>query len=432
MIRMVISAVLLCAGSLLAQETQPSGELLGTVVDANGGAIANAMVVVERVVPTSGPLNLPSVYPEWGKKVQSDASGAFKIEGVNPEAKYRVVIAAEGHRPAWLPLEVGVDGELKMEDLSDGRNDETHQVKGHVVDAQGKPVAGAIVRRSSTEGEDVDSVAVTDQQGNFLLTGTSNIVADLRISGPTFAAINVPKQKSGEAHEYKVTEGVTLKGKLVTDGKPVGWVTVGAMPMDVNSPSWSGEREAVTNEQGAYEFAHLSPHDEYRVYTKMKSVGELGAGMTMKQVPTGDDGQVIETEAEALVPTVTVSGVVKMPEGESVPEHLRATLKRDLAIDSISVIVGEDKKFTLVGVPVNETVLLTVRGTGTQSGWHLSAENASLDHSHPWALLGKVTGNVQGLEVLLEAGDFPGAKPDPEKVKKLKEMPLRGVEGEKK
>lgn len=420
-------------------------DLRGTLTDETANPLANATVYIYWLAPQQGPLNLPPVYADWGKKALTDASGKFVIENVEPGMAYSLVVVADGYAPSQIErLDINSEVDAKLIQMPQQRAEKEHAIAGRVLDEKGEPIWGAEVRSvgirtgnytGSGQMEGVDRLTVTNPKGEFVIT-TENTDAEIavRIGGPGFAAMAIDFQRPGGGSvDYKLTAGATIRGKLIKDGNPVPKITVGAMLTDRSFEHMTLEREAITNDEGIFVFEHVAANDEYHVYTKMKSAGEQGA-MKLTNIKTPNDNQAIELGDVALEPALVLAGKVQAGEGQALPRRVRLTLNRERAKDSISATTDAEGKFKLTGIPASEPIALQVRA----QNHYLSRENFSLDPLNTWRLMGIVDENIEDLEILLEPGSAPPS-PDQdtsedtsEKRKELESKRIRGVNPEPK
>ena len=439
---MIRCASLLC---VLVASIAPlqAAQMRGHVVDSSGSAVAKATVYLYWCAPTEGPLNLPSVYPEWGKHALSDAQGNFVIDNLDEAKLYSLLVVAEGFVPVQVERrDCTSEVEAQVREMPEDRKDPGRMVKGRVLDEQDKPVWGAEVRtvgmKTGNEHrwgrlQGIDPLTVTDPDGKFVITTHEpDLQLDLRIIKRGFATQLATFQPPGEqVHEYHLTTGANVTGKLMKDGQPAADITLGAVQVDASMEHNTGEREAVSDDKGVFTFPNLGAKDEYKFYTKMKSAGESGA-MTLVQVTTPGENETGDLGTVELKPAHTITAKLRVPEGEELPaENVRVTLRRNNAVDSITVAADSDGVVKLVGVPSGEQVLLLVQARG----FALAPENVSADPALSNRLIGKVDQDLE-LDILLEKSE-PGRRrsytqSDMEKREELFNQRLEGVAKEKK
>ena len=163
-------------------------DLAGVVRDQDGKPLGGASVFIYTAGPKEGVgILCPSCYADCRKRTATDKEGRFKIESLDPTLLFRVLVVAKGHRPEFVS-KINPAAKPIAVTLKPNRGEESpdRQVKGRVVDADGKPIPGAVVgirgvsRGQSTRfggNDDIDQVAVTNDEGLFLINGKTSFDA---------------------------------------------------------------------------------------------------------------------------------------------------------------------------------------------------------------------------------------------------------------
>jgi peroxiredoxin/protocatechuate 3,4-dioxygenase beta subunit len=405
-------------------------DLTGTVKNAEGDPVSGATVFIYTAAPKEGVGVLcPSCYADCRKRTTTDAQGRFTIESLDPALLFRVLVAAGDYQPKFVdkvdPSAKALSIKLKLASLGDTPD---ARVTGRVVNPEGKPVSGAVVNiRGVTRGEstrfggnpDIDPVAVTDDAGKFVIRGTEPFTAvGVDVEARTYARRVFQRLATGETvHELKLTEGVSVEGRLVKDGKPVPHAEVGIAGADRNSEIFVGDYSVATDEEGQFLFVNLPPRTSYFLYGRMKSLGSRGS-VPARRMQTQDDGSTLEAGDLKLEPAFTVAGEIRLTDGGRIPPKTRVMLSREEAWDTQQIEVDSQGKFRLEGVPP-ESVNLHAR----ISGYRLSTRNASLDR---YELVGRIRSDKTGLILEFEPG--PQHDPNISSARGLREEPLRGAE----
>ena len=127
-----------------------AGALRGTVVgDRDGRAVEGAAVTVHEAEPVGMNPGAPSLGRAFGHAL-TDARGSFRIDGVplvEPFAVQLVRVEAAGYRTVWRVAPPPGEDEDHVVRLVPGG-----AVSGRVVDAAGRPVAGATVHAALDAG----------------------------------------------------------------------------------------------------------------------------------------------------------------------------------------------------------------------------------------------------------------------------------------
>ena len=235
-------------------------------------------------------------YVQPGRWTQyNDKKGTFSIDVV-AEAVYKVQVAVDGYAAAWSgEIDTG-DNTAVLIKLTRGGS-----ISGRVVDAAGKPVAGAAILPGSTasaikpSGERVFEsevgVVTTDAMGQFTLKNLAEGAEILKITHPdyTYAMVEDIQVKTGCEHRIGTIvlhTGGTVEGVFCgNDGKPQGGVTLYAQNHSGFSTSEIKYGTVVTEPNGFYRFEHLPEEMVYLVRPRSyEQTGVVSCGF----VPTGN------------------------------------------------------------------------------------------------------------------------------------------------
>lgn len=438
-----ISSVLICIFSLLGVDRLPAAsnarpDLTGTVVNTSDAPVPRAMVFIYTAGPKHGTSSLcPSCYADCQKKAQTDADGRFKIESLDPNLIFRLLVVASGYESQFVSKVDPVKGPLKitLKPLSEAALKSNLRIKGMVIDEHGKPVPGAIVSPEgigmgqSTQwgGADryIEPMAVANQHGRFVLFCKSNIVdtvyatADGRGVAPQWVTL-----KPGSDYLLRLRDGVTVTGQVLHEGKPLKGVMVGVTTTDRTCGNYFNCDPVATDSEGHFQLLNVPPDRKFVFYAKMDSLH--GEGMVPNKVfTTGDSGIVQDLGKLAVQPAFTLAGRIVLSDGKPIPAGTHLMLGRERAWDTTQVALAANGSFEFTNVPA-ESVSVSVR----IKGYKFSKRNPSLDWLND-CILGRVTGNMTNLDFLMEPGKWryngeEGSPPDgaPEQPRNL---PLRSA-----
>ncbi len=393
-------------------------DLTGVIKDHEGKPLGEASVFIYTAGPKEGVgILCPSCYADCRKRTRADSEGRFKIESLDPTLLFRVLMVANGHRPEFVSK---VDPALKPLEvtLKPGRAEvsPSQQVKGRVLDPESKPVAGAVVsirgvsRGQSTRfggNEDIDQVAVTDDDGMFVINGETPFDAvGVEVEGRAFAkGVFQHLARGGKIHELKLTEGAAVRGRLVKDGQPVSGVEIGVSGAERRTEIYVGDFAVGTDKDGGFFLANLPPNRDYFVCAKMSSLADKGA-VAARRVRLNDDGSVLDVGDVSLSRGFKLEGQIRLTDGKPLPAKTRVLLSRDDAWDSAQTEANEQGRFSFPGVP-GETVSLSAR----IQGYRLSSRNKSLDTMNPFHLVGLLQADKSDLILEFEPGENrPGSR----------------------
>jgi len=419
-----------------AEEDSQRPNLTGTVQGEAGKPVSNAVVFIDTAAPKHGPSTLcPSCYADCRKRAVTDAEGQFTIASLDPDLTFRVLVAAGGWQPQFVskvdpalqPLLITLKPQL-------GGETPDKKLQGRVVDGDGQPVAGAVINlRGVTRGEGtqfggndgVDPVAVSDADGNFAITSRNPFDgAGVDVEARGFAkGIFQNLATGGVHHTLKLTEGATLKGRVVKDGKPLAGVEIDVSGANREASAYVGDFAIATGADGKFLLANLPPHTEYVLCGTMQSLGERGC-IPANNVHTGDDGSTSDIGDVEVKPAFVLSGQIRLTDGKPLPAHQHVQLSREKPWDFLQIETDEAGRFRFTGVPP-EQVSLTAR----VPGYRLSPHNVGLNPQMAMDLIGRIVTYKTDLILEFEPGkDRPGDNSDWETLRAMQDEPLRGAE----
>ncbi len=387
------------------------GNLVGKVVDAAQKPISHATVFIYTAGPRVGlGILCPSCYVDCGKKATTDVDGKFLISNLSSDLLFRVLVVAEGYRPQFAKDVDPLQGPLNMKleampsDLS-GRT----VLRGRVLDNAGKPVVGAIVSPTGYEREigrgwgpmpGVDPASVTNLRGEFLISGkkSADIGWEVGVEARGFAKQLRVLPLNGKFQDIRMTEGATVRGRILKDGKPVPSIAVGLVQCNRAAGQFVGVYRIATNGDGQFIFLNVHPDDDYFLYTTMSDAARLGGILLPKRISVGADGRTKDVGGYTLTSAVhRVSGHVVLTDGKPVPPNTRLLLSREEAWDSQSTVVAADGSFSFAGVP-EEAVTLNAR----IPGYRLASQRNRFQQVQPWAVALFVDADKSDLQVFFQ------------------------------
>lgn len=353
----------------LSLQAAPS-RITGRILDAGGRAVPKAQVYVYTAVPLQGVSAIcPSCYRDCGKHQAATARGDFRIDGLDPKLKFRLLAVAPGYEPKFSEYsEAGSKVNFELEKRATA--DEGLLVRGRVVDPKGKPVIGAVVERHAVRTQrgvgygaipGVDPLSITDGKGEFMLRiPDPTVQLDVRVRARNFAPEIARRLVPNKSQTITVDIGAAIAGRVLNSDKPVAGVVMAFIQKMRASEFWLGADEIATDENGRFVMTGLGPNEEYIVYAKMSSAAPLVVPTAL--IKTGADATSADAGTLAATKGQRVRGrVVKA--GERVPDGTRVLLAREACTDTLVAEVGPNGEFAFDGVP-RESVKLTVRAPG--------------------------------------------------------------------
>lgn len=431
-----ITAAVVCLSPAAESTNGFRPNLTGVVQDTNGQPISHAVVFIESARPKQGPSTFcPSCYADCRKSAVTDAQGKFTITSLDPNLLFNVLVASSG----WQPQVVSkVDPALKPLTITlkphSGGETPDERMQGRVVDTDGKPVAGAVVNtRGVTRGagtqfggdNDVEPVAVSDTNGYFIITSRKPFDSiGVEVEARGLAKGIFQNLASGdEIHTLKLTEGTTIIGRVVQDGKPVAGVDIDVSGANREASAYVGDFSIATDANGKFMIANLPPRTDYVLCGTMQSLGDRGC-IPAKNIRMGDEGETTDVGDIIVQPAFVLAGQIRLSDGKPVPAHEHVQLSRVRPWDALQIETDKSGHFRFPGVPPEEVSL-----TARVPGYRLSPRNASLDPANPFQLIGRIVTNKTDLILEFEPGkNRERLDSDWQIAQALRQEPLRGAE----
>lgn len=240
------------AGSMDADFVlEARGAIEGTVVDAQSGMPLPKFKIgtQTRVGSENDSYYLGSLDEKFGGE-----TGAFRLARLHA-AQNLLTVTAPGHKPEHLQIAVepGKTTTGVVIRLEPGR-----VVHGTVVNAQGKPVGGALVYLGERlpHSSDLERMALarTPQEGHFTLDTVPADTDSITVYHPDYAVQTVPLSGLPSEEVRVVLEGGgSLSGLVRIGGAPVANADVA---LDYTSLQYPLTVNALTSPDGRYEFLH--------------------------------------------------------------------------------------------------------------------------------------------------------------------------------
>jgi carboxypeptidase family protein len=300
----------------------PTVAVAGAVVDERGAPVVGAEVRIEPLE-----LTIEELSGAMGWRARTAADGRFRLPGLRPGVRYRLIATHEGFAPALAAGESG-PRPLRLV-LLRGR-----AATGRVVDEEGRPVAGAQVelRRSlpggaylGTKGPLDDSLyrARTGADGRFAVPHLTLGRADLAVRAAGYRPFEAPAlalsapSRTVDLGSFAITHGEEITGR-VTDpaGHPIPgaevWeeVDVRELMRDNSASYLAAGPAAVSGPGGAFALTGADPRGGD---VKVCRAGYITEMLSWHGRPSGP-------LALVLHPAGRVEGRVVTPDGSPVAE----------------------------------------------------------------------------------------------------------------
>jgi uncharacterized GH25 family protein len=359
--------------------------LTGRVTDTADKPIEHATVVVYKAGVKKGyNLFCPTCYADCGKRTITNANGMFTFTNLSGDLWFELLAAADGYVPTSVekvdpsstsPVAAKLAPRPKAGDPS-------RIFRGHILDSQGRAVRDAVVQPvgalldpksgASTYGtiSGLEPVAISNEKGEFEM-GYSKldkvlVRVDARAMAETFAVIPA----GGRDATITVTEGATVRGRLVQDGKPVANAEVGLIGrqrggfggnLEIFGNNFD-ELRIGTQPDGTFAITNVPAPADWSIYGKMESLAARGATGSIA-CATKHDKEVVDVGDIQVKPAHHLRGRVVLSDGKPIPEGMRVTISPESAWDTQTAILPPDGRFEFLGLAAGSySVWASVKG----------------------------------------------------------------------
>ena len=335
----------------------------GSVLDeSTKQPIENATVLVHSAgVRTGYDQYCPTCYVDCGKRATTDPNGNFSIAGLSPDLLFTLLVVREGHSatfirkhdPAKDPAAATMKKRVPVEDPKQA-------VRGKVVDAQGKPVREALVSQQGIhvgpsrrfgEMDWIDLVAVSNREGEFEMAyakPASAMILEIAARGMAPTLVTLPT--GSERHTVTVTDGATIRGRLVSGGKPIPNAEMLLSTHSRISGTSYQDLRIGTNGEGEFAITNVPPGRVWDLIARMDSLAPKGLMAPVTYVATKDDGHEVQVGDIEARSAFTIRGRVVLADGAPIPDGMRLSLSPDRGADRQVVILPADGAFEFKGV----------------------------------------------------------------------------------
>jgi hypothetical protein len=147
-----------------------------------------------------------------------------------------------------------------------------------------------------------------------------------------------------------VTDGATLRGRLVRDGKPVANAEIAISTHSHRAGTTFPEMRIGTKEDGTFALTNVPAGRIYYLYAKMESLAAQGLAADVVECETKDDGQEADVGDIPVKPGFTLRGKVVLSDGKPIPPDMHMNLFSDRTDDMQSAVLSPDGRFELKGL----------------------------------------------------------------------------------
>jgi len=350
--------------------SEPTSAVSGRIVDSSGKPLAHATVLVYHAgVKVGYSTYCPSCYRECGKRVTTNQNGEFSVQGLVPDLWFTLLAVHDGYVPTISEKLDPVKGSGVSIVLAPRRVTSGSSIaRGRVTDSAGNPVHDAIIQpiglilgQSSVYGtvDGLDPLAATNAQGDFELSyrGTSPAML-VEVEGRGYAPKFAQLTTGADRAHLVVSEGATIRGTLLANGKPVGNAEVGLIAKErggymdklkiLGAPY--EEQRVGTAPDGSFLISNVPEPVTWLIYGKMSSMPK-DEGTQPVEVSTSQEGEYLGKVRLVAESAHVITGKVALSDGHPMPEGMRLTLGSDTIWDTQTVTLKGDGSFEITNVP---------------------------------------------------------------------------------
>ena len=371
-----------------------------------------------------------SCQPDSGKHAVTAADGIFLIDGVDPNAQFKVYVEAKGFRGRALILDPRAPRPLVEFKLvaNPPMQEDRHRFLGQVLLPDGTPAVGVAVVTHNVQpfvpsGARYDTQATTDEEGRFVLTSEQAWQAmTVAVEAPGCAKGRLFPLKAGpRGNTLQLDYGSTITGRVFHKARPAKGVRVAlvAIPVAVvNRVVVVGQPQtsiapitSTTDADGRFAFEQVLSDSMYYLYTPMRGMLDENLAAIVREIRSPGGGQTREIGEVNLHPAHRVSGKIILSDQDAPPDDTYAVLERLGVGDIQETRVDGQGRFSFDAVP-SEIVVLSFH-SGNQKlvmGYRLSSGNLSFDPLSQCTLRGHVDEDRR-LNVLFEPGSSQAYTP---------------------
>ena len=337
---------------------------VGRVLDADGKPVEHALVLVYSAGVKKGfSIYCPTCYVDCGKRTFTDSDGKYTIPGLNSDLFFNLLVVREGYSAKFVtkvdPERGSADSAVLTKRVPPANPAQI--IRGRIVDSKGKPVRDVLVEQQGAIFENgggsfgapgwIDLMAVTNESGDFEIAYSKPLAAAIVQVSPRAMAPKLSRIHSGtDPNVITVTEGATIRGRLVKDGKPLAQAEMGLSTHSMRSGEVLPEVRIGTDDDGRFALTNIPAGRVWYVYAKMESLAARGLAADIVECATKKDGQDLNIGDISARPANTLRGKIVLSDGKAIPPDMRVNLFSDRGRDSQSVTLAPTGSFEIKGL----------------------------------------------------------------------------------
>jgi len=341
----------------------PGVTAVGKVVNADGKPIQDAAVLVYSAGVKKGfSIFCPTCYVDCGKRTFTDSDGKYSIPGLNSDLVFNLLIVRDGYSAKFVNKVDPQQGPVETAVLPKRIPPENPSqiIRGRVLDPKGSPVRDALVEQEGAiskngtsfgDGGWIDLIAVTNDRGDFEIAYSKPLVAAIVQISPRAMAPKLSTISSGTDRKViTVTEGATVRGRLVRNGEAVAQAEIGLSTHSQIAGETLPEVRIGTGDDGRFALTGIPPGRVWYLYAKMDSLASRGLVADIVECATKSDGQDLKLGDISVRPAYTLRGKVVLSDGKPIPPDMRINLFSDRVPDSQSLTLASTGVFEFKGL----------------------------------------------------------------------------------
>ena len=336
----------------------------GTVIDeATNQPVPNATVMVYSAGVKKGyDLFCPTCYVDCGKRATTNETGAFTIANLSGDLVFKLLVIHEGHSSSFINKvdpAIGPTPPAKLKSRT-APADPAQSVRGRLTDAKNLPVRDAVITqqgiifeqgRSFGDRDWIDLVVVSNANGEFEMAYSKPAKSMILQVAPRGMAPKLVALPTGaKPHAITVTDGATIRGRLVHDGKPVANAEFGLTTHSRAGGTVFQDIRIGTNENGEFAITNVPAGRVWDLYPTMDSLAPKGLAAKVTHVATKDDGQEIDIGDVIASPSHTLRGKIQLSDGAPIPPNMRVNIFADRVSDRQTLTLPPDGTFEFKGL----------------------------------------------------------------------------------
>jgi uncharacterized GH25 family protein len=415
---------ILAAATIVCSASTVRPTISGNVVGPDGKPLPHTTVLIYHAgVKTGYSTYCPSCYVDCGKRVLTDSKGNFQIKDLAPDLWFELLAVKDGYVPQFAKkVDPAKTSSVALTlRIKPPITDFSGVVRGRVIDDQGQPIPNAVVNPVGVVTDDkgssmygtfpgLDPIAVTNKGGEFEIayaktTPKMLLNIEARAMAPKFVVM----ETGPERHSVALSEGATITGRLIANGKPVANAEIGVMPktrggfgmnLAVSGDPYN-EIRIGTRPNGTFTIANVPEPVDWYVYPKMNSISQLGAANPV-EVETTRDNQYIKAGDLLIQSGYLLKGTVILSDNKPIPDGMRIIISSDKVWDSQTTTLTSDGNFEFTNLPAGSYAI-----SPSVKGYHIKGTR-----NRPFDLPVSIEHNVEDYTVTIYPGPYDPNNPD--------------------